>query len=58
MVRLNNVQGERIGTSKLSRTLVKARSTKTVEVTGDLDAAVQVGEWTDCVVASANRSAG
>ncbi|MCZ4118543.1 hypothetical protein [Streptomyces sp. H39-S7] len=58
VVRLNNIQGEQVGTSKLSRTLVKARSTKTVQVTGTLDAAIQVGEWTDCVVASADRRVG
>ncbi|MEU3458524.1 hypothetical protein ABZ721_01030 [Streptomyces sp. NPDC006733] len=58
VVRLNDVQGGQVGTSKLSRTLVKARSTKTVDVTGTLDATAQRSDWAECVVTSANRTTG
>ncbi|MFI9104651.1 hypothetical protein ACIGXA_29475 [Streptomyces fildesensis] len=56
VVRLKNAQGVQIGSSTLARTLVKARATKTVDVTGTLDSGVASGEWTDCAVASASRS--
>ncbi|MCZ4100640.1 hypothetical protein G3I60_10105 [Streptomyces sp. SID13666] len=56
VVRLKNAQGVQIGSSTLARTLVKARSTKTVDAIGTLDSGVASGEWTDCVIASANRS--